>query len=117
MEWYIKVLRQYAEFNGRARRREYWMFVLIHLLILFVARIIDALWGAVPPEAKYGIVSLLYLLAVLIPWLAVSVRRMHDIGKSGKWVLIGLVPLVGQIWLFILLVTGSTGNNRYGARP
>lgn len=113
MEWYLKVVKEnYANFKGRARRKEYWMFFLLNMLIVFVVGIIDYVLGTLP--LIYGI----YLLAVIIPSLAVLVRRLHDIGKSGWWFFIGLVPLIGAIWLFVLLGTdGNPGENSYGPSP
>jgi uncharacterized membrane protein YhaH (DUF805 family) len=117
MNWYTKVLKQYADFKGRARRREYWMFTLINVLISLLATIIDMMSGTGSAESGVGLFSTLYTLAVLIPSLAVTFRRLHDIGKSGWWVFIVLVPLIGSIWLIILLATDSTDDNRYGVRP
>ncbi|MTI94746.1 MAG: DUF805 domain-containing protein [Firmicutes bacterium] len=112
MSWYIAVLKKYADFNGRARRMEYWMFVLFNVIFAIVAAIIDQLLGT------YMVIYVLYMLAVLIPGLAVFVRRLHDIGKSGWWFFISLVPIIGGIWLLILLLTDSQpGTNEYGANP
>lgn len=117
MNWYIKVLKNYAVFSGRARRKEYWMFVLFHFIISFVLALIDNFIGT-GYEAGGGIISSLYALAVFIPSLAVSVRRLHDIGKSGWWLLIGFIPLIGIIWLLILHATDSDyGDNKYGPNP
>jgi uncharacterized membrane protein YhaH (DUF805 family) len=112
MNWYLKVLKQYADFNGRARRQEYWMFVLFNIIFAIVAGALDAALGT------WGAIGGLYGLAMLIPGLAVSVRRLHDTGKSGWMLLIGLIPVIGTIWLIVLLVTDSTsGNNEYGDNP
>lgn len=112
MEWYLKVVRDnYANFNGRARRQEYWMFVLFNLLISIGANIIDYVLGT-------SFISLLYSLAVFIPGLAVSVRRLHDTGKSGWMMLIALIPIIGAIWLIVLFATeGDMGPNKYGPDP
>ncbi len=110
MEWYMKVVKEnYANFKGRARRKEYWMFFLFNMIFVMVLAIVDFVIGTFP--LLYGI----YLLGLIIPSLAVFVRRMHDIGKSGWWIFIGLIPLIGTIWLLVLLCTdGNTGENSYG---
>lgn len=118
MNWYLKVLKQYADFTGRARRREYWMFALYNMIFAIVAMIIDNLFGLTIDGFFYGVFYLLYLLLILIPGLAVTVRRLHDIGKSGWMVLIPLIPIIGGIWLLVLLFTeGESGTNKYGANP
>lgn len=112
MEWYIKVLKNYANFKGRARRREYWMFVLFNFIFAIVAFVLDFVLGT------YMMIYGLYLLATLVPSLAVLVRRLHDVGKSGGWFFIILIPLVGAIWMLVLLVTdGTAGDNPYGPSP
>lgn len=118
MNWYLKVLKQYADFSGRARRREYWMFVLYNLIFAIAAMIIDNLSGLVIDGLFYGVFYFIYILAVLIPGLAVTVRRLHDTGKSGWMVFISLIPLIGAIWLLVLLATDSeSGVNQYGENP
>ncbi|MDR0835581.1 MAG: DUF805 domain-containing protein [Tannerella sp.] len=104
MKWYLKVLRQYADFSGRASRKEFWMFVLFNIIFLFVAAILDVVLGQNLGYAPNPIFYTLYLLATLIPALAVMVRRLHDINKSGWMILIGLIPIAGQIWLLILFI-------------
>ena len=112
MNWYIECLKNYAVFSGRARRTEYWMFTLFNFLIAVAIGLIVGLLGL--PEWLPSI----YSLAVLVPSLAVSVRRLHDIGKSGWWILIGLIPLIGAIVLLIFMVTDSNeGSNEYGDNP
>ena len=97
MNYYLDVLKNhYADFNGRARRKEYWMFTLGNLIVAVVI-------GVVAGLIKFPLLVSLYGLAVLVPGLAVCVRRLHDIGKSGWWVLIGLVPVIGGIWLLVLM--------------
>ena len=114
MNWYLKVLKNYAVFDGRARRKEYWMFVLFNILVVFVAAFaLGLIVGA-------GAVNLVYLynLAILIPALAVGVRRLHDTGRSGWWLLISLVPIVGGIVLLVFFVQDSKpGQNEYGPNP
>lgn len=118
MNWYLKVLKQYADFSGRARRKEYWMFALFNLIFLLVATILDNIFGLTLGERIYGVHYFLYALVVLIPGLAVCVRRLHDVGKSGWMFLIILIPIIGSIWLLVLEVTDSMpGENQYGPNP
>ena len=125
MNWYIEVLKKYAEFNGRARRKEYWMFTLFNCLIYFgyciVAMVFVALSGrnGAPAAALVMFLPLwLYALAVIVPGIAVSIRRLHDTGKSGWWILISFVPLVGGIILLVFMCMDSQpGPNEYGPNP
>jgi uncharacterized membrane protein YhaH (DUF805 family) len=111
IQWYFKVFRQYADFNGRARRKEYWMFWLFHILFSVAIVMIDSLMGISLLTGIYGIV-------VIIPSLAVTIRRLHDVGKSGWMILIALIPIIGAIWQLVLLITDSDiGDNPYGANP
>ena len=112
MNWYLKVLRQYADFNGRASRTEFWMFVLFNIIFSIAAYIIDYALGTV------YVFSGIYGLAMLIPGLAVSVRRLHDVNKSGWMILINLIPFIGFIWYLVLMIMeGTQGENQYGANP
>ena len=118
MNWYLKVLKQYADFSGRARRKEYWMFVLFNMIFAIVAMILDNVLGIAMEGIGYGPLYGLYALAMLIPGLAVAVRRLHDVGKSGWMTLIAFIPLIGSIWLIVLMVTDSNaGENQYGQNP
>ncbi len=118
MNWYLKVLKQYADFNGRARRKEYWMFVLFNTIFAFIAMILDNVLGIAIEGVGYGPLYGLYALAVFIPGLAVGVRRLHDVGKSGWMMLIVLIPLIGAIWLLVLMATDSNPEeNQYGGNP
>lgn len=118
MNWYLAVLKNYAGFSGRARRKEYWMFALFYSIFAVVAIILDNLFGTAIEGASYGLIYCLYVLAFFIPGLAVAVRRLHDVGKSGWMILIALIPLIGAIWLLVLMVTDSTpGANEYGSNP
>jgi len=118
MYWYLEVLKKYAVFSGRARRKEYWLFTLFDLIITAVLVIIDVAAGLVGTESGFGLLSSLYTLAVFIPRIAVSVRRLHDTNHAGWWLLIGFVPLVGTIVLLIFMVSdGQPGHNRFGPNP
>jgi uncharacterized membrane protein YhaH (DUF805 family) len=111
VNYYLGVWKNYAGFAGRARRAEYWQFALVHVIALIVLFAIDAAIGTSVPY-------LLYTLAALIPGLAVGVRRLHDTDRSGWWLLISLVPLVGVIVLLVFLcAAGGPGANKYGADP
>ena len=121
MNWYVHVLKNFGNFSGRARRKEYWMFALINFIISIILGVIDGLINTkfqIGPGQSMGIIQLIYSLVVLIPGLAVSVRRLHDINKSGWMLLIAFIPLVGAIWLLVLFATnGTTGENNYGPDP
>ena len=127
MEWFLKVVRDnYSNFNGRAQRKEYWMFYLFYMIFLIIAAVADNILGTVftvgeGPYAVgigYGWIYVLLIIALFIPTLAVGVRRLHDIGKSGWWLLIMLIPCAGPIWLLVLTCTDSNpGENEYGPSP
>ncbi len=112
MHWYLDVLKNYTGFSGRARRTEFWMFWLINLGIAIVLTIIESILG-LP-----GVLSGLYNLAILLPSIAVGMRRLHDTDRSGWWLLIALVPFVGAIVLLIFFcLEGTSGDNQYGPDP
>lgn len=123
MKWYIKVLKQYADFSGRARRKEYWMFVLFNLILFILFAFIDITADLIPKEllragVPYGVFTLTYLWLVMIPSLAVGVRRLHDTGRSGWFIFVVFIPLIGSIWLLVLMLKeGEHNENRYGASP
>ncbi|MFA6174697.1 MAG: DUF805 domain-containing protein [Kiritimatiellales bacterium] len=105
MKWYLAVLKKYAEFNGRAGREEFWMFVLINFIVSLILSIIRPL-------------GLIYGLAVLVPSLAVGARRLHDTGRSGWFQLLVLIPLIGPIVLIVFAAQdGQPGDNQYGSNP
>jgi len=113
MNWYLKVIKQYTDFSGRARRTEYWMFTLVNFLIAIGFVLLTQL-----VDPRLGILNLIYSLAVFIPSLAVVVRRLHDVNKSGWMYLLMLLPIIGWIWILVLLFTeGTRGENKYGADP
>lgn len=112
MNWYVKVLREYATFEGRARREEYWMFILFQIIFLIAAAILDVIIGTP------GIFYFIYILATMLPSLAVAVRRLHDVGRSGWYYFIGAIPLVGPILLLVWFCTDSDyGPNKWGENP
>lgn len=118
MYWFLKVLKQYADFEGRARRKEYWIFALFNMIFGITAIVLDMLLEISFTESGYGPIYLLYMLAMLIPGLAVAVRRLHDVGKSGAMILVGFIPFAGAIWLLILFLRDSNpGENQYGPNP
>lgn len=115
MHWYIEVLKKYAVFGGRACRAEYWYFFLFNVIIGFVLGFIDGLTGSFSPEIGIGLFSGLYSLAVLIPGIAVSFRRLHDTGRSGWYLLLVLIPFVGPIVVLVFMATASEPvENKYG---
>ena len=123
IEYYKNVLKNnYSNFDGRARRSEFWYYNLMNMIIVITLVILVVALVAVTQSAIIGgiigILILLYVLGTFIPSIAVLVRRLHDVGKSGWWYFIALVPIVGTIWLLVLLFTDSQeGSNEYGANP
>jgi uncharacterized membrane protein YhaH (DUF805 family) len=117
--WYKKVVfENYANFNGRARRSEYWYYTLMNLIFAVLAMVIDNVAGLKFGPLPYGWVYVAYGLAVFLPGLAVAVRRLHDVGKSGWFFFIILIPIIGVIWLLVLFCTeGNQGENNYGSDP
>jgi uncharacterized membrane protein YhaH (DUF805 family) len=112
MSWYLDVLRKYAVFTGRARRKEYWMFVLFNVIIMFALTFIESLIGSP------GIIAMIYGLAVLVPSIAVTIRRFHDTDRSGWWILVSLIPFVGALILIVFMcLEGTPGDNRFGPSP
>lgn len=116
MQWYVEVLKKYAVFDGRAHRTEFWMFVLVSVIISIVLGVIDGIIGTY--GAAGGLLQGIYSLAVLLPSLGVGARRLHDIGRSGWWLLLGLIPLVGIIILIVWWAQeGDAQPNQYGSNP
>ncbi|WP_406393638.1 DUF805 domain-containing protein [Streptomyces sp. NBC_00887] len=110
MSWYLNVLKNYAGFSGRARRKEYWMFALFHAIFIVV---LAGIGVAIDTQIPYFI----YFIALFIPSLAVTVRRLHDTGRSGWWVLIGCVPFVNIALLVFTFLDSAPEANEYGANP
>ena len=124
MEWYLKVMQEnFSNFSGRARRKEYWMFTLIYMIVIIIAMVLDGALGlrfdmGYGVTAPYGWIYSIVALVHLIPTFGVLVRRLHDVGKSGWFMLISLVPIIGGIWLLVLLCTnGDSSENAYGPSP
>ena len=118
MKWYISAFKKYADFNGRARRKEYWYFVLFNLFFVTIAIVLDNIFGIAAREVGFGPIYGLYSLIALIPGLAVVVRRLHDTGKSGWMILISFIPFIGGIWLLVLMtIDGDLNDNEYGTNP
>ena len=119
MKWFLEALtKKYVTFEGRARRSEYWYFVLFYFLAIVALAIVDGIAGTFSEEAGMGLFSGLFVLATILPSLAVTVRRLHDTDRSGWWVLLELVPFIG--WLVVLVFTvldSQPGANRFGPNP
>jgi uncharacterized membrane protein YhaH (DUF805 family) len=104
-------LKKYAVFDGRARRKEYWIFFLFNIVIAIVLNFVEAIVGGP------GILGMLYALAVLLPGVGVSIRRLHDTGRSGWWLLICLIPPIGLVIIYFMALEGEPGSNMYGPNP
>ena len=118
MNWMLMPYQRYFDFSGRSRRKEYWMFVLFNVIFAIVAMVLDNVLGLASKELGYGPIYGLYALAMILPSLAVAARRLHDIGKSGWWQLIALIPIIGVIVLIVWYVReGDHGDNAYGPDP
>lgn len=117
MEWFIMALKRYADFSGRSRRKEYWFFYLFYVLIFIGIQFLEVMLNMSEPES-FGLFSGLFFLGMFIPSIAVTVRRLHDTNRSGWWILISFVPLIGFIaMLFFLFSEGDSGSNAYGPDP
>jgi uncharacterized membrane protein YhaH (DUF805 family) len=118
MDYFIGALKKYAVFSGRARRSEYWYFVLFTFLFSIVAGVLDGIIGTKGTVGSYGFIFLIYYLAILVPSIAVAVRRLHDVNKSGWMLFLSFIPVIGFIWILILMVRDSDiGDNNYGPNP
>ena len=107
MEYFIDALKQFANFSGRATRQQYWMFILIYIIISVLLSIVDGLMGSV-------ILSGILTLVMFIPSISIAARRLHDTGRSGWWQLLVLIPLIGAIVVIVFLCQASQGENEYG---
>ena len=112
MNEFLKVIKNYAGFAGRAGRREYWMFFLVYLLIYIGLVVLTAIPGVL--GNLFGIATLIFALGLLIPSIAVGVRRLHDSDRSGWWMLLLFVPLAGLYVLYLMIIEGTSGSNRFG---
>lgn len=120
MNYYLDVWRGYFDFSGRARRKEYWYFTLFHTIMAIAGELLAAgLYSESPTFGEiFGAIVLLYILASIVPSIAVTVRRLHDVDKSGWWYFIGFIPFIGPIWALVLMCTdGTSGPNQYGPDP
>jgi uncharacterized membrane protein YhaH (DUF805 family) len=118
MHWYVDVLKKYVVFSGRARRKEFWMFTLISVLISIVLNVIDRALDTPGSATGTGVIGGIYGLLVLLPTLGVTVRRLHDTDRSGWWILIGLILVIGTIVLIVFNAQeGTPGENKYGPDP
>ncbi len=116
----MKVLKEnYANFNGRARRSEYWYFTLVNVIVMVVFNILAGVLGGISGTLAsiIGIVGLVYNLAVLVPSIAVGIRRLHDTGKAGWMMFLGLVPIANFYLLYLLTIDSDAGDNEYGPNP
>ena len=115
MNWYFEVLKKYAVFNGRAGRKEYWYFTLFNILFTLGFGLIDQLMGNFVANAGYGPLSAIYTLAIILPGVSVSVRRLHDTGRSGWWFMITIVPVIGLLmFLYFVLLDSDSDSNEFG---
>ncbi len=118
MNYYFAAFRKYAVFKGRSTRSEYWYFTLFNILAVGVFGLIDQLMGTFNFDAGYGPLSAIYTLAMILPGLGVSIRRLHDTGRSGWWFMITIIPVIGLLvfWYFALL-DSDPNPNEYGESP
>src|SRR5450755_2625663 len=118
VNWYLQALNKYTVFTGRSRRKEYWFFVLFNILVSMALAVVDYFTGTYSASYGMGLLGGLYALGVLLPAIAVTIRRLHDTDRSGWWILIVLVPIIGGIWLLVLMLFDSQpGDNKYGPSP
>jgi len=110
------VTKKYANFSDRASRSEYWYFALFIFIATIVLTLIDMSAGTYDAKSGHGLLGTIFSLAMLVPNLSVTVRRLHDVDKSGWWMLIGIIPIIGAIWMLVLFCSkGTEGQNRFGA--
>jgi uncharacterized membrane protein YhaH (DUF805 family) len=118
MNWALIALKKYAVFEGRARRMEYWFFFLFYILASIACTIIDVVTGSYNATYGTGLLSSLLVLALFLPSLGVTIRRLHDTDRSGLWILIGFVPCIGWLVLLVFMILeGTNGSNRFGQDP
>lgn len=121
MDWYLEVFRKYAVFEGRARRKEFWYFILFNIIVMIILTIMDKGLGTFTVTSHNNFIGLLtsiYTLFAFIPSISVTVRRLHDTDRSGWWFFIIFIPIIGSIVLFIFeVLRGTIGPNKYGVDP
>ncbi len=117
MNWYVEVLRKYMVFTGRARRQEYWMFILVSFGITIALGILESMVGGVFGSQDFNFFTKIYGLFIMIPSFAVGVRRLHDTGKSGWWILMTPIPVLNIVLLVFMCLDSQPGPNNYGANP
>ena len=118
MNYYFAAFKKYAVFKGRATRREYWYFTLFNILAVGVFGLIGQLMGTFNFDAGYGPLSAIYTLAMILPGLGVSIRRLHDTGRSGWWFMITIIPIIGLlVFLYFALLDSDPNPNEYGESP
>ena len=119
MYWYLKVLKDFANFEGRARRKEYWMFTLFNILILWA--LMSVFFVSLLIIKEYALLLIIpffiYILIMIVPSIAVTVRRLHDINQSGLWYLISFIPFGGYVLLVFTILDSTPGPNKYGPNP
>ncbi len=118
MDWYIKALKNWKDFAGRSRRKEYWFFILINAIISIGLSIVDQIIGTANAESGFGVLGTVYALVILVPAIAVTIRRLHDTNKSGWWILIIFIPIIGPlVLLYFMIIDSDEGDNQYGPNP
>ena len=118
MDLYLQPFRKYAVFSGRAGRPEYWVFSLVNIVISLVLSFVDGAIGTYDPQTEIGALGVVFSLVILLPALAVSVRRLHETGRSGWWMLLLLLPLLGALVILVfMLLASNEGENEYGPHP
>ncbi len=118
MNYYFLAFRKYTVFNGRATRSEYWYFTLFNILAVGMFGLIDQVMGTFNFDAGYGPLSAIYTLSMILPGLGVSIRRLHDTGRSGWWFMITIIPIIGLlVFLYFALLESDPNPNQYGESP
>jgi len=119
MKSYINAIRKYAVFSGRATRKEFWSFVLLNFVFYYLSWTADIFigWPQSREPGYMGVVATTFTLAIIIPTLATSVRRLHDTNRGGWWVLVGLIPIVSIVYLVFMMLPSQSGTNQFDSIP
>jgi uncharacterized membrane protein YhaH (DUF805 family) len=118
MNWYFEAFKKYAVFQGRSGRKEYWFFVLFNIIVSAALAFLDRITVTFVADTGFGILSAVFTLAVILPGIAVSVRRLHDTGRSGWWFLVTIVPVLGFfLFIYFMVLESDPGSNKYGPLP